>query len=306
MTTGGTDDLVEAIADRLPDADLVATHDEAATRAAVRDAAVLVTSHLPDDLLDLADRLEWVHAVSSGVDGFGVDRLEDDGVVLTNSSGVHAEPIGEQVLGYLLLFERQIVKGIAQQRHRTWERYGAREFRDRTVGLVGVGAVGTRVAEFCEAIGATVLGVKRDPSECPDAVDEVFGPPDLDDVLERADYLVLACPLTDETRELVDADALARLPEWAVLVNVARGEIVDEPALIEALQSGEIRGAALDVVAEEPLPEDSPLWGMENVVITPHVAGSTPHYWERCADIFAENYRQFVDGEPASMTNRIV
>jgi phosphoglycerate dehydrogenase-like enzyme len=152
VTAGEPDDVRRAIAERLPEADLVVTNDRETTEEAVGDADVLVTSQLPAELLDAAGRLEWVHTLSAGVDSYDLDRLQSDGVVLTNSSGVHAEPIGEQVLGYLLLFERRIHRGIAQQRERTWERYGARELRYRTIGVVGVGAVGSRVAELCDAI----------------------------------------------------------------------------------------------------------------------------------------------------------
>jgi phosphoglycerate dehydrogenase-like enzyme len=152
------------------------------------------------------------------------------------------------------------------------------------------------VVELCDAVGAETVGVKRDPTEAPDALADCLTPDRLHDALERADCAVLACPLTDETRGMIDAEALAALGE-GVLVNIARGEVVDEDALVEALDADELRGAALDVFTEEPLPEESPLWDFENVLLTPHVAGTTPHYWERAADQFAENYRRYVAGE---------
>jgi len=196
----------------------------------------------------------------------------------------------------LLYFERRFDRAVAQRHRREWDRFGAGELADRTVVVVGVGAIGTRVVELRDALGARTVGVERDPSDAPDALADCVTPNRLHDALERADCAVLACPLNEETREMIDADALAALGE-GMLVNVARGEVVDEDALVGALDSGELRGAALDVFPEEPLPEESPLRGFENVLVTPHVAGTTPHYWERAADQFAENYRRYVAGE---------
>ncbi|MFC6941490.1 D-2-hydroxyacid dehydrogenase [Salinirubellus sp. GCM10025818] len=292
----GTEPMAEAIRDRLDDVDLrVATDEETALEHAP-DTEVVVTHRLSDDLLDSATALRWVHSLTAGLDHFDLDDLDERGLILTNSSGIHAQPIGEHVLGALLHFERRFDRAVAQQHRREWDRFGATELADRTVAVVGVGAIGTRVVELCDAIGAETIGVKRDPSGAPDALADCVTPDRLHDALERADCAVLACPLTDETSGMIDAEALDALGD-GVLVNIARGEVVDEAALIEALDSGELGGAALDVFAEEPLPEDSPLWGFENVLLTPHVAGTTPHYWERAADQFTENYHRYVAGK---------
>jgi phosphoglycerate dehydrogenase-like enzyme len=292
----GTEPMADAIRDRLDDVDLRVATDEGTTLEHAPDAEVVVTHRLSEELLDAATGLGWVHSLTAGLDHFDLDDLEARGLTLTNSSGIHAQPIGEHVLGALLHFERGFDRAVAQQHRREWDRFGATELADRTVAVVGVGAIGTRVVELCDAIGSETIGVKRDPSEAPDALADCVTPDQLHDALERADCAVLACPLTDETSGLIDADALDALGE-GVLVNVARGEVVDEAALVEALGSGGLGGAALDVFAEEPLPEDSPLWGFENVLLTPHVAGTTPHYWERAADQFAGNYRRYVAGE---------
>jgi phosphoglycerate dehydrogenase-like enzyme len=288
--------MAEAIRDRLEGVDLRAATDETGTLEHAPDAEVVVTHRLSDDLLDAATGLRWVHSLSAGLDHFDLDALAERDLVLTNSSGIHAQPIGEHVLGALLHFERGFARAVAQQGRNEWDRFGATELADRTVAVVGVGAIGTRVVELCEAVGAATVGVKRDPSDAPDALADCVTPDRLHEALERADCAVLACPLTEETRGMIDAEALAALGE-GVLVNIARGEVVDEDALVEALESDDLRGAALDVFVEEPLPEDSPLWDFENVLITPHVAGTTPHYWERAADQFAENYRRYVAGE---------
>jgi phosphoglycerate dehydrogenase-like enzyme len=306
LSDGAREGLREAILDLLPDANLEVAGTPPETDERLPTAEVVVTGPFPDDRLDAAGNLRWIQAVSAGVDHFDRDALSAAGVVLTNASGVHAEPIGEQVLGYMLVFERNIQKGVRQQARGVWETYGGRELRDETVGIIGLGAIGGRIAELADAFGMEVLGTKRDPETAPDAVDEAFAPEGLYEVLSRSDYVVVACPLTEETRGLVGTEELRTMPSSAVLVNVARGEIVDEDALTEALQQGRIRGAALDVFEEEPLPSESPLWDLSNVVVTPHMAGSTPHYYDRCADLFVENYEQFVAGEMDAMENRIV
>jgi phosphoglycerate dehydrogenase-like enzyme len=296
VMANGTEPMAVAIRDRLDGVDLRVATDEATALEHAPDAEVVVTHRLSEDLLDAATDLRWIHSLSAGLDHFDLGRLEERGLTLTNSSGIHAQPIGEHVLGALLHFERRFDRAVTQQHEREWDRFGAGELADRTVAVVGVGAIGTRVVELCEAVGAETLGVKRDPTDAPEALADCVTPDRLHEALERADCAVLACPLTEETRGMIDAGALAALGE-GVLVNIARGEVVDEDALVDALDAGELRGAALDVFAEEPLPEDSPLWGFEEVLVTPHVAGTTPHYWERAADQFAENYRRYAAGE---------
>ena len=170
--------------------------------------------------------------------------------------------------------------------------------------MVGLGAIGTRVGEFGTQMGMRVVGTKTDPSTAPDCADECYPPSELDRVLEQSAYLVIACPLNDATEGLLGRDEFAALDEDAVLINIARGPIVDQSALVEALETDEIRGAALDVSDPEPMPEDSPLRSMDNVVTTPHMAGSSPYYFDRAIALFAENYRAYVAGEP--LENRIV
>lgn len=296
--------VAEEIRDRLPAVELhVATADDE-TLSVAPEVEVLVTHRLTQEFLDVADSLRWVQALSAGIDSYDLEALEACDIVLTNVSGVHAKPIGQQVLGYLLYFERRFDRAVTQQHRGEWERYTAGELGDRTVSILGVGAIGSQVARYLDAFDARVLGIKRDPTTKPDTLDAVYTPKSLFDVLEETDYLVVACPLTDETDGLIDAEALSLLPDDAVVVNIARGEVLDEAALVTALEADELRGAALDVFETEPLLEGSPLWELENVLVTPHMAGSTPHYWARCADIFAENYRRFVDDEP--LRNRII
>lgn len=304
-TRGTLDDLEAALRDRLPDADIVRATDYADSVAKVADADILVEHGLYDDHLAAADSLRWVQSLSSGANRYNIDQLRERDILLTTASGVHARPIAEQVLTYLLTFERDLLRGLRQQRGCEWQRYPAGELGDCTLAVVGVGAIGGCIAELASAIGMEVLGVRNHPDQPHPAVDDMLGPTDHHAALGRADYAVLACPLTEDTRGMIGSEELTSLGNDGVLVNVARGAVVQQDALAEALQTGDLRGAALDVFEEEPLPAESPLWDLSNVVVTPHMAGGTPLFPERCAEIIAENYRHFVAGEYDELRNRV-
>lgn len=301
-----TDDLLDALDGAIPPEAVVVADTPAESHEHVASVDGIVTYDLDDDLLAAAANLRWIQCLSAGVDHYDLDDLEERGIALTNSSGIHAEPIAEQVLCYLLMFERGIVQGTRQQARNAWERFEGGELRGKTVGIVGVGAIGTRVAEICSALGTTVLGTKRDTSERPAGVDELFAADDYHELLRRSDYVVLACPLTDETEGLLGGPEFRLMRSDTVLVNVARGGVVDEAALTRALQNRSIRGAALDVFDEEPLPADSPLWDLSNVVVTPHMAGSTPKKPQRWREILTQNYEALAVGDLEAMVNRVV
>jgi len=274
--------------------------------ALLEDAEIALCNGITDELVAAAAQLQWVQAFSSGVDAYPLDRFRDEDIVLTNAAGIHAVPISEQVLGYMLMFSRRLTRGVRQQYENRWERYEGGELKDETLGLVGVGAVGSRVAAIAQTLEMRVLGVKRDTETVPDGVDEVFSPDQLFEVLPEADYLVIACPLTDATDGLIGGDELDALKNSAVLINISRGAIVDYDRLVTALQLHEIRGAGLDVFPEEPYDLDSPLWDLPNVVVTPHNAGSTPRKPGRIAEIVAQNYAAFIDGDRSAMPTRVV
>jgi phosphoglycerate dehydrogenase-like enzyme len=277
------------------------------SRAAIDDADVVLTIRSIGGELPDGTAPDWVQTLNSGVDSYDLETLAEREVAVTNAAGVAAEPIAEQVLGYLLVFERRIHKGIRQQeRDGVWRRYSAGELGGKTLGIVGVGAIGTRVAELASAFDVEVIGTKRTPETAPDVVDEAYPPDGLPELLARSDYLVLACPLVEATRGLIGTEELMSMRSDAVLVNVARGEIVEESALETALQQKRIRGAALDVFEEEPLPRKSPLWDLSNAVVTPHMAGSTPRYADRIGSLFEENYRRYAAGDLGELRNRIV
>ncbi|WP_136591662.1 D-2-hydroxyacid dehydrogenase [Salinigranum halophilum] len=305
-TTGTAAEFVSAVRERLPEVDVHLATDYADTARRVRDAEIVVEHGFDHDLLEHATDLRWINTLSSGADSYDLDVVTDLDATLTTVSGVHARPIAEHVFALMLHFERGLGQGHEQQRRHEWCRFSAGELGTQTLGIVGVGSIGGRVAELGAAFGMDVLGVRRNPSKPHPAVDELFAPEERHEPLGRSDYVVVACPLTDETEGLIGSEEFSSLSKDAVLVNVSRGEVVDQRALVEQLRTGYIGGAALDVAETEPLPRDSPLWDLSNVVLTPHMAGGSPAFPRRCAELFVENYRHFVEGRPEDMRNRIV
>jgi glyoxylate/hydroxypyruvate reductase len=275
---------------------------EARFRGWLAEAEVLFDfdRRLAPELPRLAPRLRWIQATSSGIGPFvkeaGLDR---SGILITSAAGIHAVPLAEHTLLSLLYFVKDLPARASEQRAHVWERYCGRELRGATVGVIGLGAVGREVARTLQAVGVRVVGVRRTPVDDPAAlyVDEATTPDRLHDLLPRCDALVLIAPHTPETDGLIGARELALLPAGAVLVNIARGALVDEDALVDALRSGHLGGAALDVARVEPLPPTSPLWDLPNVLITAHSASTVERENGRLTDLFAENLRRFRVGE---------
>ena len=220
---------------------------------------------------------------------------------ITTTSGIHAIPMGEQILGYMTAFARGLPRAIRAQVRGVWDdNPWARvsELHGHTVLILGAGAIGNRTAELCLAFGMKVMGIRRNPDTEPLPGYPVHTLSRLNDLLPQADYVVNALPLTRETRNLLDAATISRMKPGAFFINIGRGKTVDEPALIEALRSGHLGGAGLDVFVEEPLPDHSPLWAMENVIITRHYAGTSPRYDERAMEVFLDNLERFNTGKP--------
>ncbi len=242
--------------------------------------------------------LPWVHMRWAGIPRPLLDGLAPyPATVLTNGSGAHGPAMAETVLGMILAHYKAHTALRAAQARAEWFPQPMKELRGRTAGVVGLGDLGGSIAQALAAFGVHVLGVRRVPRPAPH-VERVFGPNQLDELLPQLDILVLAAPLTGDTRQLIGRDELARLPESAFLVNVGRGELVDESALIDALDSGHLAGAALDVFQTEPLPADSPLWRHPNVFVSPHCADNTPQSLERAMAIFLDNLDRFRRGAP--------
>lgn len=246
--------------------------------------------------------LRWVQGMAAGT-GEQVRRAqlsaeELERVTITSTSGVHVGPLAEFCLLGLLAFTRGLPRLRADQQAHHWDHYPVDELRGRTLLILGLGAIGTEVARLARAFGMHTVGINRRGLSESAHVDETHRLEALDDLLERADALVITLPLTSETRGLLDAQQIGRLKPGAILVNVGRGGVVDEPALVEALRERRLAGAALDVFATEPLPTDSPLWDLPNVLISPHTAALSIHENERIAELFRENLRRYLAGEP--------
>ncbi len=298
--------LETAIKSRLDDINLTRGTDYRDTVAKLQDANVYIEHYTDMGTFRENGQLDWVQSLSSGYDRYDLEYFRNQNIMLTTVSGVHANPIAEYVIGSLLMLERGLDQALRQQDRNEWQRWTPRELAGKTMGIIGVGAIGGRIAELATAHGLTTIGTKRDPTTGGDAVDELYSPDELHTVLGRSDYVVVACPLTEETAGMFEAQTFASMSCDSVFINIARGSIVDQSELVDALQEGQIRGAVLDVFDTEPLGQESPLWDLSNVVLTPHLAGGSPHYTTRVADIFVENYTQYITGNPENMQNRVV
>ena len=282
---------------------------EARWRALLDRAEVLFG--IPGDSVDgLAEvvtglpRLRWVHATSAGAGevvrkaALPAEALER--VVVTTSSGVHAVPLAEFAILGLLAVAKELPRLLDEQRARAWPeiRQPFRELSGQTLFLVGLGEIGRETARLGKALGMRTVGFRRTEGPPPDHVDEVHGPQRLAELAGQADAMVVSLPLTEQTAGLIDRATIERLPPSCIFVNVGRGGVVDEPALVDALRDRRIAGAALDVFATEPLPADSPLWTLPNVLVTPHAAALSARENERIVELFVDNLRRYLDGRP--------
>ncbi len=255
-----------------------------------------------EDLPELATNVRWIQATSAGIGQFVkqmgyATRMPD--TVFTTASGVHIQPLAEFCLMSMAMFSRGALGLIRGQAQKKWNRYAGTDLAGRTVVIVGVGAIGAEVARVCKAMRMRVLGIKsRVDGVRPEELnlDEVFGSERLNDVLGRAEFLILTAPHTPKTEGMIGSTELSLLPRGAFLINIGRGALVDEAALVEALRTDHLGGASLDVFSEEPLPADSPLWTLPNVLISPHSAATSDRENQRLTDLFCENLRRFLDG----------
>lgn len=272
----------------------------------LRDAEILFTTSLRPEQFVVARRLRWIHSPSAAVHQLLFPELRDRDVFLTNSREVHGPVVAEHVMALIFALTRKIPQAVAFQQKRVWgqeeiwtEGAHPREVGGATLGLIGVGSIGGRVAQMASAVGMRVIAVREHAEKGrPAGVDAVFSPAQLDDLLKQSDYVAMAAPLRDATQKLIDAGRLAVMKSDAYLINVGRGQQVDEAALAAALRERRIAGAALDVFEEEPLPRDSPLWGLDNLLITPHTAGLTEKLWQRHFEVFSDNVRRYLAGQP--------
>jgi len=260
------------------------------------DAVIAPTVAWLPEVLERLHGVQWIHFLSAGVEKIWSMDVDWSTYTITKSSGVHAAPMSEYALGAMLYFAKRFDRFAEQSRRTAWERAWLDELTGRTLVLLGMGSVGTAVAERARVFGMSVQGVAR-TARSDGTYGQIWALEELPALLGEADYVVVTLPLTAETAGLVGTSFFAALRSGAALVDMSRGGVTSEAALIAALDDGTLRGAALDVFEKEPLPEDSPLWNRPNVLLTPHVAGTTPHYLERALEIFLQNAAHIRSGE---------
>ena len=264
----------------------------------IKDAEIVFAGRLTPEMFRAGKKLQWVHSSSAGVERLLFPELVVSSVILTNSRGIHPIQVSEHALGLMLCLVRGLHKLIRFQPGREWRHVKVDELWGKTIGVIGLGTIGSEIARKAKALGMTVFAIKKRPGVKPEYVDRLLSPEGLPELLSASDFVVVIAPLTKETEGMIGERELKLMKPTAYLINVARGKIVREADLIRALKEGWIAGAGLDVFEEEPLPKSSPLWDLENVIITPHMAGSTPYYWERATALFCENLKRFVGGKP--------
>ncbi|SPE45646.1 D-isomer specific 2-hydroxyacid dehydrogenase, NAD-binding protein [Candidatus Sulfotelmatobacter sp. SbA7] len=272
----------------------------------LRDAEIIVTWSLRCEQFTLAKQLRWIHSPAAAVHQFMFPELIQSDVILTNAREVHGPVVAEHVIALVLALAKQIPQAVRWQQKHTWGQeimwHGhprPREIAGATLGLVGLGSIGREVAKRAAGLGMRIIATRENPEKGrPDGVEQVYASTEINTLLELSDYVVLAAPTTPATTGLINAKRLAHMKPDAFLINVGRGPLVDEAALAVALRSKKIGGAALDVFGQEPLPAESPLWDLENLLLTPHTAGLTDRLWERHYALISENLRRYRAHQP--------
>ena len=298
-------DGVEALRRRFPHLRFVHATTEEQRVAGLADCDVAYTWILKQPELEQAPKLKWIHTSAVAVETLCLPQLFERGVAVSNTRGVQAVPIAEHVMAVTLALAKQIPFVIENQQQATWaqdEFVGARLpwlLKGRTLGLIGVGTIGSEIARRAEAFGVRVIALRRRPAYGTIGhVDRVYGPTELDAFLGQCQVLVICAPLTPETLSMIGAAQFAQLPKGAIVVNVGRAKIIDTDALIEALENSHLGGASLDVFPQEPLPPDHRLWKTPNVILTPHTSGFRLGHWEEVVDLFGDNLDRWLRNEP--------
>ncbi len=296
---------VQRLRERFPQVNFMHAVTDAEAVSAIESADVALASRLSYSMVEHASRLRWVHSTAAAVGILPLKELAAREILVTNSRGIQAAAMAEFVIGGLLVLSRRFHLMLAAQRERRWVQDELTRdvwpwsVRGRRMTIVGFGTTGREVARRAHAFGMRVIGIRRRVEQPkPEFVDRIVGPGELDEALRGCDVLVIAAPFIAETDGLIGGERLAMLKPGAIVINVARGQIIDETALIAALEKGHLGGAVLDVFRHEPLDPASVLWSMPNVIISPHVSGVRPDHWDEVIDLFAENLRRFQRGDP--------
>ena len=294
----------KALSPKFPDVVIHAAAQEAEVGKFIEQTDILMTIRISDDLIKKASKLKWIHAITTGVDYIvNLPSLRKE-VILTSTRGIHGPQVSEMAFLLMLALNRNFPEVVRNQDKGVWERWQGKLLWKKKVGILGVGVIGEEIARKCKAFGMEVFGIDIIKRKL-DCVDVFYGPEDIAKVAKDVDYLVIVAPRTPETEKIVDSKVLSAMKPTAFLINLGRGEIIDEEALIRALKSGKIAGAGLDTYLQEPLPKGHPFWGMKNVIVSPHVAGMSDIYVEQALTIFEENLRRFIKGEGRNLLNLV-
>jgi len=294
------DNLVNQIQEVIPEWDIIITNEPDQWKVHAKDTTIILgwRKFFEDTSMDLLNELKWVQTWSAGVNSLPLKELEGKDISITSANGVHSFPISETVFALMLSLTRNIHTYIKNQEKKKWDGADIKlEMHGKTVGVIGVGAIGKETAKIAKAFGMKVIGI-RHSGKPENYVDEMYTTDKLNAVLPECDYVVITLPLTEDTHQLFKREQFQLMKDSAFLINIGRGEIIKEDDLTAALLAGEILGAGLDVFETEPLAESSPLWDMDNVIITPHTSGSTEHYDKRVIeDIFIPNLKKYIESK---------
>ena len=299
------EEIRKVLAPKFPELSIYSATKEEEVGEVIKEMDILLVLNISDGLLKKASKLQWIQFASSGM----LDKLSKlpslrKEVMVTSAKGIHGPQGSEMAFLLMLALNRNLPQIVRNQDQRIWERWPGRLLYRKNVGILGVGVIGEEIARKCKAFGMTVFGISRTKKQV-DAVDYFHGPEELLHVLKEVDYFIIAAPYTPETEKMVGARELSSMKPTAFLINIGRGAIIDEDALLDALKSGKIAGAALDAFCEEPLPEHHPFWDVKNLIITPHLAGVSDIWVEQVLTIVEENLHRFLRGERQNLINLI-
>jgi len=296
--------FAEGLQAEFPQLNVVHLPDYKRVDAEISDAEITITWSIRPEQIKAAKKLRWIHSPAAAVHQLIFPELVNSDIVLTNAREVHGPVVAEHVIAQIFALAKKIPDAVRLQQNHEWgqqrmwdELPRVREVAGATVGLVGLGSIGRAVAKNAKALGMRVIAVREHPGKESEGADMVFGPAQVNEVFREADYVVLAAPVTDDTKAIANAERLALMKPDACLINVARGQLVDEGALASALREKKIGGAAIDVFRKEPLAPESPLWDVPGLLVTPHTAALTGKLWERHYELFSENLRRYLSGQ---------
>jgi len=297
-------DYEKVLKSKFPEVVIHAATKEEEVGKFIEQADILVLMRISDELFKKASKLKWIHALTTGVDYIlNLPSLQKE-TLLTSTRGIHGPQVSEMAFLLMLALNRNFSEVVRNQEKRVWERWPGRLLWKKKVAILGIGVIGEEIARKCKAFDMEVFGIDIVKRKV-DGVDFFYGPEDLVKVAGEVDYFIVMAPYTPQTEKMVGPKVLSAMKPTAFLLNLGRGEIVDEEALIAALKSGKIAGAGLDTYCQEPLPKDHPFWGMKNVILSPHVAGMSDVYVEQALTVLEENLRRFLKGERQNLLNVI-